>query len=407
MRVRDAAGRHPTVPFWLGEAPGRSDELSDEVSRLRASVAEQLDANGRESTIEFVQREAGVEETAAALIVDYLNAGRTALGGVLPTREDIVFERFFDDTGGMQLIVHAPLGARVNRALGLALRKKFCVNFDFELQAAASNDAVLLSLGPQHSFPLEDVPAFLRSHNVQGAVSQAVLRSPMFTARWRWNLNRSLAVLRRKGGKLNPFNIQRMESDDLMAAVFPSLAACQDNAPAGPVEIPDHPLVRETMGDCLNEAMDIDGLKALVRRFEQGNVRLHFVDTVEPSVLAHEILNGAPFTYLDEDTEIGERRSRAVPLRRGLPVEPRELGRLDPDAIQRVRAEATPDVRGADELHDVLLSLDVVRPQQEWSDLFQTVAAAGRAVEVHPAGERPIRWAPTERRGDVEVVFGA
>jgi len=234
-----------------------------------------------------------------------------------------VFERFFDETGGMQLIVHSPLGARINRALGLGLRKKFCLTFDFELQAAASNDAVLLSLGPQHSFPLEHVPAFLRSHNVQDAVSQAVLRSPMFTARWRWNLNRSLAVLRRKGGKLNPFNIQRMESDDLMAAVFPSLAACQDNAPAGPIEIPDHPLVRETLHDCLTEAMDIDGLKALVRRFEEDTVRLYFVDTVEPSVLAHEILNGAPFTYLDEDTEIGERRSRAVPLRRGLPVEPR------------------------------------------------------------------------------------
>ena len=306
---------------------------------------------------------------------------------MLPTHDDIVFERFFDETGGMQLIVHAPLGARINRALGLGLRKKFCLTFDFELQAAASNDAVLLSLGPQHSFPLEDVPAFLRSHNVQDAVSQAVLRSPMFTARWRWNLNRSLAVLRRKGGRLNPFNIQRMESDDLMAAVFPSLAACQDNAPAGPIEIPDHPLVRETMGDCLNEAMDIDGLKALLRRFEEGTVRLHFVDTVEPSVLAHEILNGAPFTYLDEDTEIGERRSRAVPLRRGLPVEPRELGRLDPDAIERVRAEATPDVRDPDELHDVLLSLVAARPRHEWAEHFEALAGAGRSFEVHGPGE--------------------
>src|SRR4029450_5442130 len=268
-------------------------------------------------------------------------AGR---GGVMPTHDDIVFERFFDQAGGMQLIVHAPLGARVNRALGLGLRKKFSLTFDFAPQAAASNDAVLLSLGPQHSFPLEDVPAFLRPQNVREAVSQAVLRSPMFISRWRWNLNRSLAVLRRKGGRLNPFNIQRMEAADLMGAVFPSLAARQDNAPAGPVEIPDHPLVRETMGDCLNEAMDIDGLKALVRRFEEGTVRLHFVDTVEPSVLGHEMLNGAPFTYLDEDTEIGERRSRAVPLRRGLPVEPRELGRLAPEAIERVRAEATPEV---------------------------------------------------------------
>jgi ATP-dependent Lhr-like helicase len=402
MRVRDATGRHPTIPFWVGEAPGRTDELSEEVSRLRSEVAERFDAGGREAAIAFVQETSGVDEVAAALVVDYLQAGRVALGGVLPTRDDVVFERFFDESGGMQLIVHAPLGARINRALGLGLRKKFCLNFDFELQAAASNDAVLLSLGPQHSFPLEDVPAFLRSHNVQDAVSQAVLRSPMFTARWRWNLNRSLAVLRRKGGRLNPFNIQRMEADDLMAAVFPDLAACQDNAPAGPTEIPDHLLVRETMHDCLTEAMDIDGLKQLVRRFEQDEVRLHFIDTVEPSVLAHEILNGQPFTFLDEDTEIAERRSRAVPLRRGLPVEPRELGRLDPAAIERVRAEATPQVRDADELHDVLLSLVVIRPRDEWKESFEALVAAGRSFEVHGP---QVMWAATESRAEVDALY--
>ncbi len=347
----------------------------------------------------------GVDVVAAALVVDYLAAGRAELGGVLPSHDDIVFERFFDEAGGMQLIVHSPLGAGVNRALGLGLRKKFCLTFDFELQAAASDDAVLLSLGPQHSFPLEDVPAFLRSTGVQAAVSQAVLRSPMFTARWRWNLNRSLAVLRRKGGRLNPFNIQRMEADDLMAAVFPSLAACQDNAPAGPIEIPDHPLVRETLNDCLTEAMDIEGLEALLRRFEQGTVRLHFVDTVEPSVLAHEILGGAPFTYLDEDAEIGERRSRAVPLRRGLPVEPRELGRLDPKAIARVRAEAIPEVRDGDELHDLLLSLVVARPRREWAELFEGLASAGRSFEVRRSGEADILWAATERRAEIEALF--
>ena len=405
LRVRDATGKHPTIPFWLGEAPGRTDELSDEVSRLRRALTNRLDDEGREAAIALVESTSGVDEVAAALVVDYLRTGRAELGGVLPSDEDIVFERFFDETGGMQLIVHAPVGSRINRALGLGLRKKFCLNFDFELQAAASNDAVLLSLGPQHSFPLEDVPAFLRAHNVQDAVSQAVLRSPMFTARWRWNLNRSLAVLRRKGGKRNPFNIQRMEADDLMAAVFPSLAACQDNAPAGPVEIPDHPLVRETMNDCLTEAMDIDGLRALVRRFEEGTVRLHFVDTVEPSVLSHEILNGAPFTYLDEDGEIGERRSRAVPLRRGLPVEPRELGRLDPDAIARVRGEAVPDVRDPDELHDVLFSLLITSPREEWREHFEALAADGRCFEVNRSGAEKVFWAATERRGELEALF--
>jgi ATP-dependent helicase Lhr and Lhr-like helicase len=405
MRVRDATGKHPTIPFWLGEAPGRTDELSQEVSRLRGAVSERLDAGGREAAIALVEDVSSVDELAAAMVVDYLRVGRAELGGVLPTHDDIVFERFFDETGGMQLIVHAPLGARVNRALGLGLRKKFCLNFDFELQAAASNDAVLLSLGPQHSFPLEDVPAFLRSHNVSDAVSQAVLRSPMFIARWRWNLNRSLAVLRRKGGRLNPYNIQRMEAADLMAAVFPSLAACQDNAPAGPIAIPDHPLVRETLGDCLTEALDIDGLKALVRRVEEGTVRLYFVDTVEPSVLAHEILGGAPFTYLDEDAEIGERRSRAVPLRRGLPVEPRELGKLDAEAIARVRAEATPAVRDPDELHDVLLSLVVARPRPAWAAHFEALASAGRCFEIHALEVSGILWAATERRAEVDALF--
>jgi ATP-dependent helicase Lhr and Lhr-like helicase len=403
LRVRDATGRHPTIPFWLGEAPGRSDELSEEVSKLRRGVADRLDEGGRETAIAWVQQASGVDEPAAALVVDYLHAARAALGGVLPSDEDIVFERFFDESGGMQLIVHAPLGSRINRALGLGLRKKFCLNFDFELQAAASNDAALLSLGPQHSFPLEDVPAFLRSHNVRDAVTQAVLRSPMFTARWRWNLNRSLAVLRRKGGKLNPFNIQRMESDDLMAAVFPSLAACQDNAPAGPVEIPDHPLVRETLNDCLTEAMDIEGLATLIRSFEEDTIRLHFVDTVEPSVLAHEILGGKPFTFLDEDAEIGERRSRAVPLRRGLPVEPRELGRLDPDAIARVRREALPEVRDPDELHDLLLSLIAAQPLDAWRESFQTLVRDGRCFEVHRDGA--VMWAPTERRREIEALL--
>jgi ATP-dependent Lhr-like helicase len=405
MRVRDAAGKHPTIPFWLGEAPGRTDELSEEVSRLRSGLAERLDAGGRDDGVEFVREASGVDVVAAALVVDYLRAGRAGLGGVLPTHDDIVFERFFDETGGMQLVIHAPLGTRINRALGLGLRKKFCLTFDFELQAAATNDAVLLSLGPQHSFPLEDVPAFLRPHSVQDAVSQAVLRSPMFTTRWRWNLNRSLAVLRRKGGRLNPFNVQRMEAADLMAAVFPSLAACQDNAPAGPIAIPDHPLVRETLHDCLTEAMDIDGLRALVRRFELGTIRLYFVDTVEPSVLAHEILGGAPFTYLDEDTEIGERRSRAVPLRRGLPVEPQELARLDPGAIERVRAEAAPEVRDPDELHDALLSLVAARPRPEWAEHFDALVSAGRAFAVHRPSPADALWAATERRADVEALF--
>src|SRR5204862_3920217 len=290
-------GAPPSVPFWLGDAPGRTEELSDEVSQLRKRVGEFLAADDPEAARRWLEAECGIDHAASDTIVRYVGAGLTALG-VLPTKEMLVLERFFDESGGMQLVGHSPFGARLNRGLGLALRKRFCVTFDFELQAAASDDAILLSLGPQHSFPLERVPTFLKSHTVEDVLRQAVLTSPLFAARWRWNLNRSLAVLRMRGGRKNPPAIQRMESDDLMAAVFPTLAACQENVAPGPIDIPDHPLVRQTLEDCLREAMDVDGLRALLSDIEAGRVRVVTKDTVEPSVLAHEILNGRPFTYL-------------------------------------------------------------------------------------------------------------
>ncbi len=269
VRVVDAQGAPPSVPFWLGEAPGRTVELSEEVCAIRSGVAECLTAAGPAVAAEWLMAECGIGDAAAETIAAYLSAGLAQLG-VLPTMETVVLERFFDDAGGMQLVGHTPFGARLNRALGLALRKRFCVTFDFELQAAASDDAILLSLGPQHSFPLDRVPKFLASGTVEDVVRQAVLTSPMFAARWRWNLNTSLAVLRWRGGRKNPPAIQRMEADDLMAAVFPTLAACQENVAPGPLEIPDHLLVRQTLADCLHEAMDIDGLKELVAGIEVG-----------------------------------------------------------------------------------------------------------------------------------------
>src|SRR5437016_12942014 len=285
----------------------------------------------------------------------------------------------------MQLVGHSPLGARLNRGLGLALRKRFCVTFDFELQAAASDDAILLSLGPQHSFPLEQVPRYLTSRTVEDVLRQAVLTSPLFAARWRWNLNRALAVLRMRGGRRNPPAIQRMESDDLMAAVFPTLAACQENVAPGPIEIPDHPLVRQTLEDCLHEAMDVDGLRALLADIEAGSIRVVTRDTVEPSVLAHEILNGRPFTYLD-DAPLEERRSRSVRLRRGLPVEARDLGRLDPAAIERVRAQVRPGPGDADELHDPPMMLRGLRPAADWAPWSGSVVKDRRAVTVAVGG---------------------
>jgi len=400
VRVVDAQGAPPTIPFWFGEAPARTEELSSEVSQLRAALAPFLARGELAWAREWLARECGLGADAQDQLARYLAAAHASLGA-LPTQDEVVFERFFDESGGMQLVVHAPFGGRTNRGLGLALRKRFCRTFDFELQAAANDDAVVLSLGPQHSFPLDDVPRFLRRETVREALSQAVLASPMFTARWRWNLNRSLAVLRMKNGRRNPPAIQRMESDDIMAAVFPGLAQCQENA-SGPIEIPDHPIVKQTLDDCLHEAMDVERLERLVGDFASGAVAVRCIDTTEPSPLAHEILNGRPYTFLD-DAPLEERRTRAVKLRRGLPVEARELARLDPDAIARVRDEVRPAPRDADELHDLLLQTVAIRPELAWRRMFDELVDAGRAVLASPAGTG--LWIATERKRDVAALW--
>jgi ATP-dependent Lhr-like helicase len=400
VRVVDAQGAPPTIPFWFGEAPARTAELSSEISELRAALAPYLEQGDLPAARAWLEEQCGLGGEAADQLVRYLAAAHAALG-TLPTQDEVVFERFFDETGGMQLVVHAPFGGRLNRGLGLALRKRFCKTFDFELQAAANDDAIVISLGPQHSFTLSDVPHYLKQTTVREVLSQAVLTSPMFTARWRWNLNRSLAVLRMRGGKRNPPPIQRMQSDDLMAAIFPSLAQCQENA-TGPIEIPDHPIVRQTLDDCLHEAMDIDALERLVGDFASGAVTTRFIDTTEPSPLAHEILNGRPYTFLD-DAPLEERRTRAVTLRRGLPVEARELARLDPDAIRRVREEVRPAPRDPDELHDLLLSLVVAPPEMEWRYSFEKLVSAGRAA-IASTGDRGL-WVAIERRPAIEALW--
>ncbi len=408
VRVTDAQGASPTIPFWVGEAPSRTAELSEEVSALRSGVESQLKQAGPDAAVGYVRGTCGLRAGPAEQIVAYLGTGLGQLG-VMPTHEDVVFERFFDEGGGMQLVVHSPLGGRVNRALGLALRKRFCVTFDFELQAAASDNAVILSLGPQHSFPLSSAARLLHPNTVETTLEQAVLASPMFASRWRWDLSRSLAILRFRGGKKNPLPVQRMEADDLMAAIFPALAACQENTPPGPIQLPDHVIVRQVLDDCLHEAMDVDGLKALVTNLHSGSVRSHFVDSVEPSVLSHEIVNGQPYTYLD-DAPLEERRSRQVQLRRGLPVEARDLSSLDGAALEKVRAEVAPSPRGPDELHDLLLSTLVHRPRADWQEWCRQLVATGRAMEVLvPAGGegegRSVLWCATERRHWAEALF--
>ncbi|MGH9091341.1 MAG: DEAD/DEAH box helicase, partial [Acidimicrobiales bacterium] len=397
VRVQDAGDAAPTVPFWLGEAPARTAELSEEVGALREAVERALAAGDGEAARRAVRDLAGVTHEVAAQVVAYLAAGRAALGA-LPTRRRLVVERCFDESEGTQLVVHAPYGGRVNRAFGLALRKRFCVAFDFELQAAADDDTVLLSLGPQHSFPLAQVPKMLSSRTVGDVLTQAVLPHPMLQARWRWNCNRALVVPRSRGGQRRPIHLQRMDADDVLAAAWPALAACQENAEAGPVAVPDHVLVRQTVADCLTEALDAVGLGRLLEAVEAGDVEVRFVESPEPSVLAHGILTGKPYTFLD-GAPLEERRSRAVPLRRGLgaggpeglPVPVGELGPLDPPAVEAVLDQVRPCPRDAHELHDLLLSLVRCRPVPGWRSMFEELAADGRAVLVGAD------WAATER----------
>ena len=399
VRVVDADGKPPTIPFWTGEAPARTAELSQEVSALRSCVAAHLDAGDADGARAWLREAAPLDDGAIDQIVAYMAAGKAVLG-VVPTHADLVFERFFDEAEGMHLVVHCPYGGRVNRALGLALRKRFCTSFNFELQAAASDDAVVLSLGPQHSFPLADVPRFLHSKTVETVLRQAVLDSPMFQSRWRWNLNRALIVLRFRGGRRNPPPIQRMEADDFMAALFPGAAACQENM-TGPIEIPDHPIVRQTMHDTLTEGLDLGGLEELLSGIEAGSVRVHFRDTAEASAFSHEILTAKPYAFLD-DGEAVDRRTNAVPLRRGLPVDLTTLGRLDPDAIARVRDEVAPEPGTADDLHDLLLGLVVTPARPSWRPLFDELAARGR-VQSHSA-QGLERWWATELADQAGVL---
>src|SRR5438034_361556 len=342
---------------------------------LRAAVAARLPDTS------WLVEECGLSADAAAQLGAYVGATEAALGTV-PTTGCVVAERFFDEAGGMQLVVHAPFGGRINRAWGLALRKRFCVTFNFELQAAATDDGLVISLGEQHSFPLDSVFAMVRSETLREDLVQAALASPLFTNRWRWNATRSLALLRHQGGRRVPMPLQRMRAEDLLAAVFPEQAACADNL-VGPITVPEHPLVRETIDNCLHEAMDVDGLAEVLACIGRGQVATRAVDTAAPSPMSHEILNSNPYTYLD-DAPLEERRARAVALRRTDPDLAAGLGALEPAAIAEVRAQAWPDVRDADELHDALLSMVLV-PAVEieaagWSGFAAELAATGRAT---------------------------
>jgi ATP-dependent helicase Lhr and Lhr-like helicase len=404
VRVADARGTPPNIPFWLGEAPARSDELSRAVSDLRADLETRLATAGSDAAAEWLNAETCVGRCAAEQVVDYLAEAHRVLGAV-PTQRTLVLERFFDESGGMQLVLHAPFGTRINKAWGLALRKRFCRQFNFELQAAATDDALMLSLGTQHSFPLADVFRYLHPETVEDVLVQAFLDAPVFETRWRWNATLSLAVPRRRGGRKVPPQVQRMLAEDLLAAAFPDAAACLENIP-GDRQVPDHPLVNQTVRDCLEEAMDLAGLRRVLRRIHGGELRLVTRDTPEPSVLTHEILNARPYAFLD-DAPLEERRAHAVLTRRS--GEPGgDLGALDASAIERVRDEARPDPRDAHELHDALVTAGFLRDSEiDARDLLPELASSGRIARVlfpGGTGSADDLWIAAERLPELSAV---
>ena len=438
MLVQDAHGAPPSVPFWRGEAPARTEELSAHVGELRKEISERLPRTSpvgfsatqpdAAATVSWLKDECGLDDSGAEQAIEYVLQGRAVLGDV-PTQTTVIAERFFDEGGGMQLVIHAPFGGRINKAWGLSLRKRFCRGFNFELQAAATDNGLNIALAEQHSFPLGDVFHFLQADSVQPILEQAALDSPIFATRWRWDANRALALLRFQNGKKVPPQIQRMRSDDLLASVFPDAAACFENI-EGERKIPDHPLVGEVMKDVLTEAMDVEGLKTLLRGMASGEIRVLAVDTPVPSQFSHEILNANPYAYLD-DAPLEERRARAVEMRRVLPESVlEEVGGLDAGAIAQVREEAWPDVRDADELHDVLhtmvalpegqASFDQTIPSASlgageggcphmgptgWEGHFERLVDQGRAGTASLEGRR--YWVAAERARSFSALFPA
>ncbi len=407
VRVEAAPGMAPTIPFWLGEAPGRSDELSRSVSRLRAEIAARLPTDpAGQSVVRWLVQEVGIAQPAAEQLVEYLAAGEAALG-VLPTHDTVVFERFFDEAGGMQLVIHSPYGSRINRAWGLALRKRFCRKFNFELQAAATEDNIVLSLTRAHSFDLAEVARYLNSASVHQLLTEALLDAPMFITRWRWVAGVSLALPRFRGGSKLPPPLMRMLAEDLIAAIFPDQVACAENL-AGAREIPDHPLIRQTLADCLGAAMDADGLVQLLTGLEAGDIRVVARDLTEPSPLALEVLSARPYAYLD-DAPLEERRTQAVIGRRWLaPEAASDIGRLDAEAVARVRGEAWPEPANPDELHDALVSLGFLSAgeiDQPSRAMWLTQLARDRRVTLLSGGPEAKLWIAAERLPQFQALW--
>ena len=411
VRVEDAKGQPPGIPFWLGEAPARTSELSNAVSDFRMEIERRL-ADGQNPT-QWLVHEMQLPADAAEQLGDYFSDAYRSLGAI-PSQQTLVMERFFDESGGMQLVLHSSFGNRINRAWGLALRKRFCRSFNFELQAAATDDAIVISLGTQHSFPLEEVFRYLNSQTVRDLLVQALLDAPMFTIRWRWNATRSLAVPRFRGGAKIAAPLQRMESENLLAAVFPDQLACLEHI-VGDREIPDHPLVKQTIDDCLTEAMDIEGLEEVLRKLEHGQIRFIARDLPEPSPLASEILNARPYAFLD-NAPLEERRTQAVYTRRASERNGSDgLGVLDAAAIEKVQKEAWPEATNADELHDAFMLLGVMTEEEvavsthhdgnggSAEHLLKELVASDRATKVRL--DKKTFWAAAERLPMLQEIY--
>lgn len=422
VRVEDAGGLPPTIPFWFGEAPGRSVEFSEAVSRLREELSNKIgdiknfikeddladsfsNDSWKKDSLSWLIDDVGLTLEAADQLVVYMATVKAALG-LIPTHKKLVIERFFDEAGAMHLVVHSPYGSRLNRAWGLALRKRFCRKFNFELQAAAGEDSIILSLGATHSFPLEEVYKYLHPNSVRDVLTQALLDAPMFEVRWRWNASTALAVLRRWTNKKVPPAVQRIHSEDLIAQVFPDQIACLENV-VGEREIPDHPLVNQTIHDCLYEAMDIENLENLLVDINAGEIDLNTCDLTEPSPLSQQILNARPYAFLD-DVPLEERRTHAVQNRRWLdPSEAAELGQLDPEAIKIVKDEAWPEAENADDLHDALVLCGFLTSEEGenngWEPYFSELTAENRATELENEGKK--YWVATERLIQAKTIY--
>ena len=419
--VEDAHGAPPSVPFWRGEAPARTVELSSHVAAIRQQISDMLHKTAPGATLtvstevsaalKWLDEHCGLDKPSAEQAIEYVLEGRAVLGHV-PTQTTVIAERFFDESGGMQLVVHAPFGARINKAWGLSLRKRFCKSFNIELQAAATDDGLNIALSEHHSFPLADIFHWLHSNSVAEVLQQAAFQSPLFGTRWRWDATRALALLRFRGGKKVPPQLQRMRAEDLLATVFPEAAACQDNR-AGDVVFPEHPLINEVMKDVMTEALDLPGLVDVLRRIESGALQCIAVDTPVPSQFSHEILNANPYAYLD-DAPLEERRARAVEMRRVLPPSVlEEVGKLDPQAIERVTAEAWPDIRDSDELHDALITLIGIPetfpysplgdPIDTWAEYFAALVKQGRAAKALVDGRT--YWVAAEKANSFRQIF--